>query len=63
MNAAPTTQTENEMSNEPKESVAAARAASRRQMERLAEMCDQVAFKCGPASLVVAASKIKKVSE
>ena len=51
------------MSNEPKESVAAARAASRRQMERLAEMCDQVAFKCGPASLVVAASKIKKVSE
>ena len=48
---------------ETKEEIEAARAASRRRMTELAEMCDQVAFKCGPASLVVAASKIKKVSE
>tara|TARA_R110000765_G_scaffold312025_1_gene405146 strand:+ start:301 stop:456 length:156 start_codon:yes stop_codon:yes gene_type:complete len=48
------------MSTDERKEIEAARAASRRQMERLAEMCDQVAFKCGPASLVVAASKIKK---
>tara|TARA_R110002110_G_scaffold52498_9_gene152789 strand:+ start:30 stop:218 length:189 start_codon:yes stop_codon:yes gene_type:complete len=59
MNDAPT-RTEIDMKAETKEEIEAARAASRRQMERLAEMCDQVAFKCGPASLAFAASKIKK---
>jgi hypothetical protein len=60
MNAEPT-RTENEMNTT--EEVEAARARSRRRMEQLAEMCDQVAFKCGPASLVVAGAKVEKVSE
>ena len=50
------------MNTEERKEIEAERAASRRRMEQLAEMCDQVAFKCGPASLVVAASKTKKAS-
>ena len=52
-----------EMKAETKEEIAAARAASLRRMEELAELCKNSAFKCGPASLAFAASKIKKVSE
>ena len=48
------------MNTEERKEVEAERAASRRRMEQLAEMCDQVAFKCGPASLVVAGNKTKE---